>query len=39
VTITRDHDVVRLQIAMDNSRGVRFRQTFSRVLQEAQQLS
>src|ERR1700738_679205 len=39
VAITGDHDVVGLQIAMDNSRSVRFCQSFGRVLQEPEQLS
>ena len=39
VAITRDHDVVGLQIAMHDSGSVSFRQSFGRVLQEPQQLS
>nr|ART36317.1 C596 [uncultured bacterium] len=39
VTISRDHDVVGFQIAMQDSCGMSFRQPFSDVLQVLQQFS
>ena len=38
VAITRDHDVVGLQIAMHDARGMSFGQSFGHVLQVSQQL-
>jgi len=38
VTLTRNHDVVGFEIAMNNSRAVSFCQTFGYVLQIAQEL-
>ena len=38
MTVTRDHDVVRLQIAMNDPNRVCFRQSFSDLSQPFQQL-
>src|ERR1041384_1916377 len=38
VSVPRDHDVIRLQITMDDSGRVSFGQTFRRMLQISQQL-
>jgi len=39
VTVVRDHYVVRLEITMNDSCGVRSRQAFGGVLQESEQLT